>query len=761
MRVETNTWKTDEADFGRRPGKFLAFAVLLAIAVAFVLAGYNAARAQTSVEPVAIVARISVAHPGPIVRATLPLAPGTRWNPLHCPFEVVDGGEHLRAQWEKVATWPDGSVRIAELLAFDPTPSASYTVESGARPDARAVPGPWARPWIDSPPVVMIDGGPVKTQWSSVSHRWGAVAITRRFFGPHVLGWVTAYHGQDVVTLELVLHNGEPGSPDFFFDAMTLEAPARAPIAFESAWPNPGLSSTAPESVTLVGARTDGYAHALVQRGAHAWSLVLHDGAHQAEARAMASGAGFGVASTWTSVDAFACAALRLPDLGYRAAALASALRAEWSTLSSALASGTPIGIVGGGVGRLDWQHPFNPKDGGTTGGGMRHQWHGVELASTGEPAGLLTMQARLATIMDRHAVLALQPNGMPMPLELMLDPQGKPRGGWRSSGADARFDGTSDGAWGWVAQYGVSAGARTPPELVYFKQRIAGGGNASAYEPIDFQHWDRALEDAEALVQLSNSPLAAWWLRCNAETWRMSMFSAGRLANEFSAAQARPNWGTSWGRAHAHGMRFCSMAYAIGDQAWRARWSLFMGNCGDVLRMAQQPNGLWKRDEISKNVPIAPFGGQYALSKGTEEAMLANAALGVARSTGHQSVPLVAAVDRWTRDGLWLYLWGSGSTGSSPSDYVSVAPIKAAPFADASAVVRYNADREEVASPLGAAMLLRKLAGVAPSPEQVAATQRWCGGSATPLAWMRAQTPYALKLDDCAPLHAALEILP
>ncbi|MCC7012305.1 MAG: hypothetical protein IT454_07085, partial [Planctomycetes bacterium] len=209
-----------QAHMRDRAARSIPWLILLAMLVAFAFAGYNAARAQTSVEPVAIVARISVARPGPIVRATLPLAPGVRWNPLHSPFEIVDGGEHLRAQWEKVATWPDGSVRIAELVAFDPTPSAQYTVESGAQPDARAVPGPWARPWIESPPVVMVDGAPVKTQWSSVSHRWGSVAITRRFFGAHVLGWVTAYHGQDVVALELVLHNGEPGSADFFFDSL-------------------------------------------------------------------------------------------------------------------------------------------------------------------------------------------------------------------------------------------------------------------------------------------------------------------------------------------------------------------------------------------------------------------------------------------------------------------------------------------------------------------------------------------------------------
>ena len=69
-----------------------------------------------------------------------------------------------------------------------------------------------------------------------------------------------------------------------------------------------------------------------------------------------------------------------------RAAALAADQRAEWATFNAALGSGSPVGIAAG-PGRLDWQHAWNPKYGGVTGGGFRRQWHGVDAVATAEPA--------------------------------------------------------------------------------------------------------------------------------------------------------------------------------------------------------------------------------------------------------------------------------------------------------------------------------------------------------------------------------------
>ena len=696
------------------------------------------------------VANVTVARPGPCVRVTLPMAPGTPFGAT-CPFELSDGAP-IATQWELVASWPDGTVRVAELLVRDETPSSSYAVMRADQQRGRTRPVGFARAWLVDPPAILLDGFAVQMAWGGAP-RDGTVCSTRRFHGARLFGFVTVWTGSDLVEFDLVLHNAEPAQPDLFFDRVEVAGVPDAAFA----WPQPGASADG--ALHLVSPRADGKLHGLVQRGAHWWSAVLHDGTQDAAARAHADGAGWGVCDAWRRVDAWGAAALRLPDLSYRASALASSLRIEWAGFSAALSAGTPVGMVAGGVGRADWQHPFNPKDGGTTGGGYRHQWHGVECAATGEPAGVSVYRARLACIMDRDAVSALQPNGQPLPYETMLDAAGKPIGGWRTSSADARFDGTSDGAYGWSVRWSQNAGPRTPPELALFKQPIAGGGISGAFEPIDFQHWDRSLQDAEALVWLTNSPVAAWWVRVNSETWRASLFSAGRLAGEVSKARSRPAWGTGWGRAAAHGARFAAVAYALGDAQWRARWGACVASSADVLVTAQQPNGCWKRDEVSKAVASSPFLGKYALTKGTEEAMLAHAALGLARSAGQRTGELVAAVDRWTRDALWRYLWHSGAAGSAPTDYIAIALKGGVPFTDPAMPLRLNADREEVASPLGCAMLLRRIAGQPFAPEQIAAAQRWCGGSAAPLTWLRAQSAYALKLDDCAPLHAALEM--
>lgn len=723
--------------------------------LAFVLAFFGIAHAQS-------VSTITVQRPAPIVRATVPLEPGLAWDPVASPLQLVSpDGVALPTQWEQVLAYPDGSVRVAELLAVVPVaagPVCYDVVEASVR-DARAKPAPWAAAWLGNPPRLVVDGVERSTTWSSVSHRFGGVAITRRFFARNFVGWVTAWHGLDVVQLELVVHNGHPGSPDMFFDSIELAAPAGSTFA-APCWPQPGLSTLADGKLQLVGKRSDGFAHALVQRGSHCWSLVLHDGSQSKLAAELAAGAGWGVASAWTDVDAFGAASLRLPHLAYRAGTLAADLRGEWSAFSGALASGSPVGMTSGGVGRLDWQHPWNPKYGGVTGGGFRHQWHGVDLAATGEPAGLQLFQARLATLMDRHAVVITQPNGVPLVLEQWLDASGKPRG-WSVSASDARFDGKTDGPFGFAAVQGVNVGARTPPELAHFKQPIAGSTVAGAFYPIDFQHWDRALQDAEALVQLDHSPVAEWWLKVNAETWRMSLVSQGRLAGALAGAKQRPGWGSPWGRAHGHGMRFASMAYAVGDAPWRARWQPVLADCAELMITAQGPTGLWRRDESSKNLASSPFLGRFALTKGTEEALLANGALGLARSVGVHDAELVDAVDRWSCSGLWDYLWGSGSTGGAPTDYVAIAPKGEALWPDAALALRLNADREEIASPLGAAMLLRRVTGVPLAPEQVAAARRWCGNAPDPLAWLKVQSNYKLLIDDCAPLHAALEIAP
>ncbi len=759
--------------------RVIPWTIIAAVLIAFVLAtngacGAGVAHAQ-SADAELPVARGIVLRAGPVLRCTVPIADAEDLRfqaTAESPFTIVReaDGTALRTQWELVARWPDGSARIVELLAVDIDPASGaaranalgqYSIERQPSFDGRPRPGPWATSWSITPPTLIVDGESRVASWSSSWHRSGPVAVTRRFFARGFVGWLTAYSGVDAVAIDLLAVNGVPGSPDLFFDSIELEGPTPVEVV-ESAYPIPAPHTPRPVGgrLLLAAPRADGYAHALVQRGAHPWRLVLAGAAGARDASAIANGGGWFSVDAWERVDAFAAAALRLPDLEYRAAALAKDQRGEWATMRGALAAGTSIGIANG-PGRLDWQHAWNPKYGGVTGGGFRRQWHGVELVATSEADGLLTMQARLALVMDRHAVAIVTPNGMPIDVDDWCDAAGAPRG-WAVSAADARFDGKTDGPFGFAAVQSVNAGARTPPELAQFKQPIAGLSSSGAYSPIDFQHWDRALCDAEALVQLANDPLAAWWLRMNATTWRMSLLSKGRLAGALAQAKQRPAWGSPWGRAHGHGLRFASMAYAIGDSSWRKAWGdSFLEPAGELLVTAQTSSGFLRRDDSSKNLAGPPFDGAYSLSKGTEEALLANGALGLARSAGVRPKQITEAVDRWASEALWMYLWGGGSTGGAPTDYVAIANLGGPPFAlsAAATAARRNADREEIASPLGAAILLRKINGYPAGLAQTLAAQRWCGGSANPLGWLQAQTAYKLLLDDCAPLHAALQL--
>lgn len=271
-------------------------------------------------------------------------------------------------------------------------------------------------------------------------------------------------------------------------------------------------------------------------------------------------------------------------------------------------------------------------------------------------------------------------------------------------------------------------------------------------------------------LAFLDNSPVAAWWLRANVEAWRMSQFSAGRLQSEWSSAIASPGRASWAGREHGHGYRFACVAFALSAPKWRAQWATYFQRFGEAMVAAQTPVGLYQA-RVRKESQAPPFGdgvsSQWWIAKGTEEALLANALLGVARSTSvTNGVQIIESVDRWTRSGLWDYLWRGGSTGMAPTNYIGVARVvgggKGPIETDAQSVPRSGVDGEEITSPLGSMMVLRLANGAPIAPEQLAAALKWCGSTsdaAAALAWCASKSNYQIKLDDCAPLISALQM--
>lgn len=719
---------------------------------------------------------IRVDQPFPFIRATLPLDGSEVWRPMACPFVLRDAhGATLETQWQRVAGTAESPtrLRVAELIAAAPAgalPGAVYTLERAPRPrpQTNAQPGPWARRLADVGGLrLRVDGEAVACNVLS-RYRSGPCIVTLHIACSRAFGWLSLFHGLDVAWLDLVVHNAAPASSPWFFHELALEA-AVPPVGLTSIWDESTFAPGMGGAQLLVAARSDGRRHGLEQRGWRIFQGALHDHAPEsvALARQLADGAGWGVADSWTRVDAYQPHALRLPRLGYRMNELRTNRRAEWNKIRAALASGSPHGLGVTTGGRLDWRHPWGPPYGGVTGGAMRHQWSGVETAISGEAAGLLELRARLRMIADRSPVAITKPSGQPAILEDWITPSG-PRGGWRMSAADGTFHHVGAFAW-------PSPGA--PPADVCSEYAALG-----SYSPIDFQHHDRATKPAESLVYLANDPIARWWVHMSAEIWRMAQYTDSRQRASWTAATSDGGRGCGLGRADAHGWQNAAAAYAFGGAMHRARWRDWLARFAETLVAAQMPNGLYQRSWTNKQAKVAPFGNgsraSWAIAKGTEEALLASALFAVARATDLAPALRDAAlesVDQWTIVGLWQFLAGSGSAPGGFTDFVSTAPVTwgvdshgypvatlGAPLSPGDpTIVRLNADRTEIAGPLGCAMLARLLTGREIAPEQSLALRRWAANAIDPLAWMRAQTLYKLELDDCAPAHAALEFQP
>lgn len=722
--------------------------------------GLASVRAPRAAPQTPTLSSIAVEAPSTIVRATVPLPPGHEWKEHKSPFTVVaPDGTRCPTQWERVTSWPGtAEVRVAEILAEVPLASGPqvFRLELDGYGDREVVAGPWAASWLASPPAFLVDGAPVATQFEAELVRSGRVATTRRFFGPHLVGWVTASTRLDVVELVLIAHDGTPHSPTWYFDSLAIQGVG----GFATFAPEP-LVSAANGVLTLVPERGDGKANWIEQRGWRRWHLVLHDGSKGAEATAFASGAGWGVSDRWTQVGAYQPHALPLPDMPARKPQLASKCASEWSAILVALATGAPFGMNAteqNASGRLGFRHAWGQHYGGVTGGAYRFQWAGVETALSGAVRGWLELDARFRMIADRQPVIACDDRGRPLLLEAWLDPSGNPKGGWRISSTDARFDRDGGQAGlGWSTAVATIDPARVPPEEALLAR----------YSPIDWQHHDRAHQVAVSLAWLANDASAKWAIEQYAELWRWRERS--RLGGVLGWARENPGLGSDYGRDAGHLYSAAAAAYALGDDALRARFEPMLSDYREMMTLTRMPNGLWQQRANRKEAKQPPFGDGtksfWAISKGTEEALLSGSLAAIAGSVPGAHAQLAGVLRGHAVDGLWTFLWNTGATGGAPTNYIGVRPVTypggvqqiGPPATDPAAVPRDGFDSEEIAAALGYAAWIDLATSGSLSPEVLAAVKRSCGNSADPIAWLDSLTLNNLRLDDVAPLYAAL----
>ena len=520
--------------------------------------------------------------------------------------------------------------------------------------------------------------------------------------------------------------------------------------------PEIAFAGTHSGDVVLVAPRPDGQRHCLPQRTGRPFRMVLwNDPAQDALGRALARSDHWGVSNDWAATNAYGPQAQRVPDMPAKKAEATAIVQGRLNAATNAIAYGL---LFGAGVnegqpgGRVDWLQMWGSSYGGITGGGYRAQYDpiGACVVIGGDTTGLLELQARAFAISNRMPALIVTPQGTVPKLEDYLDATGKPIGGWRMSGADARFDTDHstgqayDAPFGyWQAAHGINTA------------NVADYAALQAYAPIDFQHADRAFSSLVALAWITNDDWAKWRIRQYAEVWRMAQFSHG-LAGEVAMMHSLPGHGTTWGRAHGLNWTLSCAAYALSGDAWRTRWLPWFQQAADVFLTGQMANGLFRANAANKDAIDPPYGdghtATYAIQRITEDALIVNALACLLGSipTG-RSATLKRAIVGWADAGLWRFLWRSGANGASPAAHNAVRPAAfgATPFT--TPVLWDGGDSSEIGSAIGYALHI--------GGTDLRALVEKYAGSTTPLVTLMARKLDATNgIDDILPLIAALQ---
>jgi hypothetical protein len=290
------------------------------------------------------------------------------------------------------------------------------------------------------------------------------------------------------------------------------------------------------------------------------------------------------------------------------------------------------------------------------TGGIDIDQFPAVELAVTGQPEGLLSLYVEQLRYASRHMGCIYEQDGDPIALDDFLDP---------------------DGTRPWVIFNNVfqSSGSVVQDQPFGFSLTGAGSGSATYapadFDPIDHQHYVRRTKANKALAWLANDPLAKLHLLMDAELGRMWLYEGpgGNIATP-----ATPGLGTKKGRADAWVADCMAHAYAIADDAWRARTAAWFSAFCAELRAAQMPNQLFSCTDDGKTAEDPPYGdGQdasYWVFHANEEIYLMLALLGIQESVGIDNRAAIRACG----EGLWSFAWKVGSDG--PLDRYPAGPL-------------------------------------------------------------------------------------
>ena len=595
--------------------------------------------------------------PGPfVVHGTVPVVKQT-FDRFSCPYTLqTPDGRDMATQWELVARLQDGMV--VELRGL-----CQQNLWSGSQ-DFRIVEKPYpfhlndydvntvaALVLQDQVQLEIEDQNGVRhtrslSGYSSSKpiYRVGPVTLTLERSHVDAFGgtqsWLSVDAAREELHLILNWNNGTlPAQPDVHFRSARLNVPA--------GWTwTPFLPDPACGNGYLI--QPDD--HVIPQRMERSFRIVIHRQGTTPDLtyRGWA-------ASDWRDGGYFA-QSIPLPDLSYATFDLSKQQVLDYDLLENnqpTLPGDVPVSFL--------WP-ARGVKYGGMTGGFDIHQFEGVRQVMSGQTEGMLSLFVEQLRYGARHMGCIYEADGRPIAIEDYANP---------------------DGSLPWSMFNNVFAG--NPPKDSPFEFADTGPGSGVAaydpleYEPIDDQHLIRRSKANKALAWLDNDPLAKRYVEMDATLKRMIYYegTGGRIT-----PPATPDEGVSWGRGEAWAADALVTAYALGDDAWRARHLDWFVQFSLALYRAQMPSGLFSALQTGKVATSPPYGhklnepcmfgihtfdptsssevADFLAHRGNEQVFLILALKGFKETVGIDTGQMIASCGT----GLWNLAWKPGTDG-------------------------------------------------------------------------------------------------
>ncbi|HUR28478.1 MAG TPA: hypothetical protein VM509_09850 [Planctomycetota bacterium] len=639
-----------------------------------------------------------------VLHGTLPVLPYTYPRPDgKQPFGVIDSnGVTVPAQCELVARYPEDSwgAAVVEVLAKVQRPAGAqpgqritYSIVQFVHAAPIMAPTPAVAAVLNTPGAVTLRSKDVfaheyradllrGAQGEQVL-RSGEAALQTRYYEtmrptagpigapngalPHFLNvhsYVTEWAGEDMLSLDLRVHNGPSGEnsasvlddpvDSVYFKNLELWIPTGWRMVFD--WDDPAIGPMRQEPgftvVPLIDATPDGNLHVLPPQAQFERRIVLVKQGLEARATSLASEEWIGFCrrgvnplgmelwSWWNEYTAnYFPQRHRLPELDYlnpvtERARMASNLQPVSDALTQGIGNSGPISAP-----VLGWAHPWGVKYGGMTSGTEIYLYDGLVTADCASTEGYRLSQLSLRMYGERNPVALYNQDGNPtkftdwithgpqfdyiyMQFYLRLLPGPDPFG--MTTAPTFQVD--------YVNSHGLEPAYET--ELV-------------SYKPIDIQHQIRVTRSMKVLTWLGNDALAKDDLRMQAEIARLSYndlpnspagngIGTGMLV-DLQFVAANPGVGLDFGRGEGWTVDSMAAAYAINGIPWRQQALGWFDEVYGLVRDGQANcSGILQRNFSSKLLDGLFFGRQSI-----EQAIIENALWGMKKSvyTGRDPV--------------------------------------------------------------------------------------------------------------------------